>query len=229
MTGGAFQFLVSRGENKEGSLSDENVEREGRPSAPLPRPPSPWPYPVRLRLKRGELPARQCASPASPLHVLSAALASHDYILKIVPTVYEDKSGKQQYSYQYTVANKVRGRRPGPAACNRALCWPRAAATGVWARFPLVPFAGTFPGGCPGQALSLGEDGRPVSESRGGSLTGRQGVICVRRSRQVASRRGPRAGTCLYSPASGLAPSDSGGWLSSTRQTPWLLGRKRFI
>ncbi|ELW48018.1 Endoplasmic reticulum-Golgi intermediate compartment protein 1 [Tupaia chinensis] len=34
------------------------------------------------------------------------ALASHDYILKIVPTVYEDKSGKQRYSYQYTVANK---------------------------------------------------------------------------------------------------------------------------
>lgn len=112
MTGGAFQFLVSRGENKEGSLSNENVEREGRPSAPLPRPPSPWPYPGRLRLKRGELPARQCASPASPLHVLSAALASHDYILKIVPTVYEDKSGKQQYSYQYTVANKVRAIAP---------------------------------------------------------------------------------------------------------------------
>ncbi|XP_053421908.1 endoplasmic reticulum-Golgi intermediate compartment protein 1 isoform X3 [Nycticebus coucang] len=38
----------------------------------------------------------------------SNPLASHDYILKIVPTVYEDKSGKQQYSYQYTVANKIR-------------------------------------------------------------------------------------------------------------------------
>lgn len=36
-----------------------------------------------------------------------AALASHDYILKIVPTVYEDLSGKQRFSYQYTVANKV--------------------------------------------------------------------------------------------------------------------------
>lgn len=36
-----------------------------------------------------------------------AALASHDYILKIVPTVYEDLSGKQKFSYQYTVANKV--------------------------------------------------------------------------------------------------------------------------
>lgn len=36
------------------------------------------------------------------------ALASHDYILKIVPTVYEDMSGKQRYSYQYTVANKVK-------------------------------------------------------------------------------------------------------------------------
>ncbi|XP_036169229.1 endoplasmic reticulum-Golgi intermediate compartment protein 1 isoform X3 [Myotis myotis] len=37
----------------------------------------------------------------------SNPLASHDYILKIVPTVYEDKSGKQRYSYQYTVANKI--------------------------------------------------------------------------------------------------------------------------
>lgn len=39
--------------------------------------------------------------------VSTAALASHDYILKIVPTVYEDLSGKQKFSYQYTVANKV--------------------------------------------------------------------------------------------------------------------------
>lgn len=39
---------------------------------------------------------------------LTTALASHDYILKIVPTVYEDMSGKQRYSYQYTVANKVK-------------------------------------------------------------------------------------------------------------------------
>lgn len=39
---------------------------------------------------------------------LTAALASHDYILKIVPTVYEDMGGKQRYSYQYTVANKVK-------------------------------------------------------------------------------------------------------------------------
>ena len=45
--------------------------------------------------------------PASRCCVVPTALASHDYILKIVPTVYEDKSGKQQYSYQYTVANKV--------------------------------------------------------------------------------------------------------------------------
>ncbi|XP_008102896.1 endoplasmic reticulum-Golgi intermediate compartment protein 1 isoform X4 [Anolis carolinensis] len=36
----------------------------------------------------------------------SNPLASHDYILKIVPTVYEDMSGKQQYPFQYTVANK---------------------------------------------------------------------------------------------------------------------------
>lgn len=40
------------------------------------------------------------------------ALASHDYILKIVPTVYEDMSGKQRYSYQYTVANKVKTLHP---------------------------------------------------------------------------------------------------------------------
>ncbi|KAG2456101.1 ERGI1 protein, partial [Polypterus senegalus] len=36
----------------------------------------------------------------------SNPLASHDYILKIVPTVYEDMGGKQRFSYQYTVANK---------------------------------------------------------------------------------------------------------------------------
>ncbi|XP_066572640.1 endoplasmic reticulum-Golgi intermediate compartment protein 1 [Amia ocellicauda] len=36
----------------------------------------------------------------------SNPLASHDYILKIVPTVYEDMTGKQRFSYQYTVANK---------------------------------------------------------------------------------------------------------------------------
>ena len=44
-----------------------------------------------------------------------AALASHDYILKIVPTVYEDLSGKQKFSYQYTVANKVLLLSPSPA------------------------------------------------------------------------------------------------------------------
>uniref|UniRef100_A0A8C7GA00 Endoplasmic reticulum-Golgi intermediate compartment protein n=1 Tax=Oncorhynchus kisutch TaxID=8019 RepID=A0A8C7GA00_ONCKI len=38
--------------------------------------------------------------------LVSNPLASHDYILKIVPTVYEDLSGKQRFSYQYTVANK---------------------------------------------------------------------------------------------------------------------------
>lgn len=43
-----------------------------------------------------------------PSHSVSSALASHDYILKIVPTVYEDLSGKQKFSYQYTVANKVK-------------------------------------------------------------------------------------------------------------------------
>lgn len=53
------------------------------------------------------LPSR--ARPILSCSVLPAALASHDYILKIVPTVYEDKNGKQRYSYQYTVANKVSG------------------------------------------------------------------------------------------------------------------------
>ncbi|XP_031754679.1 endoplasmic reticulum-Golgi intermediate compartment protein 1 isoform X1 [Xenopus tropicalis] len=37
----------------------------------------------------------------------SQALESHDYVLKIVPTVYEDMNGEQQFSYQYTVANKA--------------------------------------------------------------------------------------------------------------------------
>lgn len=57
---------------------------------------------------QAEPPARQCP-PHLILCCIPAALASHDYILKIVPTVYEDKSGKQRYSYQYTVANKVSG------------------------------------------------------------------------------------------------------------------------
>ncbi|XP_065729816.1 LOW QUALITY PROTEIN: endoplasmic reticulum-Golgi intermediate compartment protein 1 [Phocoena phocoena] len=64
------------------------------------------------------LPVPHCASPqVQNVHgafnalggadrLTSNPLASHDYILKIVPTVYEDKSGKQRYSYQYTVANK---------------------------------------------------------------------------------------------------------------------------
>ncbi|KAG8004145.1 Endoplasmic reticulum-Golgi intermediate compartment protein 1, partial [Nibea albiflora] len=39
-------------------------------------------------------------------HRSHLSLASHDYILKIVPTVYEDLSGRQRFSYQYTVANK---------------------------------------------------------------------------------------------------------------------------
>ncbi|XP_078406827.1 endoplasmic reticulum-Golgi intermediate compartment protein 1 isoform X2 [Cetorhinus maximus] len=36
----------------------------------------------------------------------SNPLASHDYVLKIVPTVYEDLKAKQRFSYQYTVAQK---------------------------------------------------------------------------------------------------------------------------
>lgn len=72
------------------------------------------------------------------------ALASHDYILKIVPTVYEDKSGKQQFSYQYTVANKV-------ARQLRAL----APSAGRKQRSGVIPsdsFQGAFPEGviCPG-------------------------------------------------------------------------------
>lgn len=69
--------------------------------------PAPYPHP-----DPGQCQAHlRWAAPIPLLHpsALSAALASHDYILKIVPTVYEDKSGKQRYSYQYTVANKVRG------------------------------------------------------------------------------------------------------------------------
>ena len=48
------------------------------------------------------------------VYFVSVALASHDYILKIVPTVYEDLSGRKRFSYQYTVANKVRNLSPTP-------------------------------------------------------------------------------------------------------------------
>lgn len=89
---------------------------------------------------------KQSLSPA-------AALASHDYILKIVPTVYEDLSGRQRFSYQYTVANKVLPRPPTllfpfpalpherlrasdspniwgePAVLTRALTWKRKLGT----------------------------------------------------------------------------------------------------
>lgn len=114
-------------------------------------------------------------TPASSCCVLPAALASHDYILKIVPTVYEDKSGKQRYSYQYTVANKVRS------------SWARLRATAPSAgqrqrrqvdeRIPAGSLLGAFPAGllrlwpASGQALSLGKAERPVSEARGGRLT----------------------------------------------------------
>ena len=36
------------------------------------------------------------------------AESSHDYYIKIVPTVYEDLWGNQNISYQYTFAYKVR-------------------------------------------------------------------------------------------------------------------------
>ena len=42
-------------------------------------------------------------------------MESHDYIMKIVPTVYEDISGNRIVSYQYTYAYKV-GVRAGPLA-----------------------------------------------------------------------------------------------------------------
>lgn len=60
-----------------------------------------------------ELPPGSAHPPASLCCVLPTALASHDYILKIVPTVYEDRNGKQRYSYQYTVASKVRAAAAG--------------------------------------------------------------------------------------------------------------------
>lgn len=103
-TGVVFQCLVSTGGNEGGSFGDE----EGEPARP---PPQPLAMPSKFKV--GVTWSSQPGSarpPASFRCVLPAALASHDYILKIVPTVYEDKSGKQRYSYQYTVANKVRGR-----------------------------------------------------------------------------------------------------------------------
>ena len=36
-----------------------------------------------------------------------SALSSHDYILKIVPTIYEKLDGTKHFSYQYTWAHKV--------------------------------------------------------------------------------------------------------------------------
>ena len=38
---------------------------------------------------------------------LSIAELSHDYYMKVVPTVYEDLWGEQKISYQYTYAYKV--------------------------------------------------------------------------------------------------------------------------
>lgn len=96
--------------------------------------------------------------------VLSAALASHDYILKIVPTVYEDKSGKQRYSYQYTVANKVRGhgwaqlRAIAPSAGREQRCQ----VSGPDCHWFPSEVGNLFWGDCSGQALALGKDGRPV-------------------------------------------------------------------
>ena len=38
---------------------------------------------------------------------LFTAIATHDYIVKIVPSVYEDKSGNVRYPYQYTYSYRV--------------------------------------------------------------------------------------------------------------------------
>ena len=39
---------------------------------------------------------------------LKKAYASHDYIMKIVPTIYEDVRGNQMFPFQYTYAHRVR-------------------------------------------------------------------------------------------------------------------------
>ncbi|XP_037069059.1 LOW QUALITY PROTEIN: endoplasmic reticulum-Golgi intermediate compartment protein 1-like [Pollicipes pollicipes] len=55
-------------------------------------------------------------SPLSERHALdSPASASHDYIMKVVPTVYVDLSGVELVSYQYTYVSRARsqlGRAP---------------------------------------------------------------------------------------------------------------------
>lgn len=62
------------------------------------------------------------------------ALASHDYILKIVPTVYEDLSGKQKFSYQYTVANKVLPTSPSRLYLVFALVMEAADYPDIWSK-----------------------------------------------------------------------------------------------
>lgn len=36
-----------------------------------------------------------------------SALSTHEYILKVVPSVYEELNGQLTFSYQYTYAHKV--------------------------------------------------------------------------------------------------------------------------
>lgn len=108
---------------------------------------------------QAEPPARQCP-PHLILCCIPAALASHDYILKIVPTVYEDKSGKQRYSYQYTVANKV----SGSAVNGLSIAIAPSAGQGH-RRCPAHSAEGNFSGvdrECPGSFSSLSKDEIPV-------------------------------------------------------------------
>uniref|UniRef100_A0A5F9DPN6 Endoplasmic reticulum-Golgi intermediate compartment protein n=1 Tax=Oryctolagus cuniculus TaxID=9986 RepID=A0A5F9DPN6_RABIT len=137
----------------------------------------------------------------------SNPLASHDYILKIVPTVYEDKSGKQRYSYQYTVANKVCWWCSRQAVCSCALCWPRAEVPGGCSS--AVPFR-KLPGGpCPAGLCLQAKTGDPIPAiSQGEASNHRQNGICLRRSRQGGFPAGPI----------GCRPAHSDPQLVSTQQ-----------
>ena len=39
--------------------------------------------------------------------LLFAAASTHDYYMKVVPTVFETSSGQQYFPYQYTFAQRV--------------------------------------------------------------------------------------------------------------------------
>jgi endoplasmic reticulum-Golgi intermediate compartment protein 1 len=57
-----------------------------------------------------EVITRQTTGSFDPLRgrdaTASTALSSHDYVLKIVPSLYEELGGRRIFSYQYTVAHK---------------------------------------------------------------------------------------------------------------------------